>query len=297
MSRLTLKVRRGNRPARRGERAADSPLPSYAPQLFALHEEFAPELKSMIARLPLKPGDRVLDVACGDGQYAVWLAERIGSGQITAVDASPAWLQLAAEKVRANGITNIELRKADARRLPFADGSFDFVWCAQSLYSLPNLMQCMAEMVRILKPGGALAVLEDDTLHHVLLPWPVDLELEVRKAELAAFQKEAVAPARFYVGRWTSRLLRRVGLRRVREQTLAATRQAPLSEAAQRFFADYLANMARRVTPLLDASLRRRLERLVNPASRRYLLKQPDFVAVCLDRIVWGVRPDRIATA
>jgi len=251
----------------------------------------------MIARLPLQPGDRVLDVACGDGQYAVWLAERIGSGQITAVDASPAWLQLAAEKVRANGITNIELRKADARRLPFADGSFDFVWCAQSLYSLPNLMQCMAEMVRILKPGGALAVLEDDTLHHVLLPWPVDLELEVRKAELAAFQKEAVAPARFYVGRWTSRLLRRVGLRRVREQTLAATRQAPLSEAAQRFFADYLANMARRVTPLLDASLRRRLERLVNPASRRYLLKQPDFVAVCLDRIVWGVRPDRIATA
>jgi ubiquinone/menaquinone biosynthesis C-methylase UbiE len=290
MSRLYLKARRPSRSSNSGQRAADSKLPRYAELLFALHEEFAPELMKVISQLPLKSGDRVLDVACGDGQYAVWMAERIGDGTITAVDASSAWLHVALKKIRGHGLANIALRKADARKLPFPDGSFDFVWCAQSLYSLPNVMQCMAEMVRVLKPGGALAVLEDDTLHHVLLPWAVDLELEVRRAELAAFQKEAVAPARFYVGRWTSRLLRRVGLRRVREHALAATRQAPLSPAAQRFFAEYLANLASRVTPHLSSGLRRRLERLVNPASRRYLLKQRDFVAVCLDRVVWGVR-------
>ena len=82
-------------------------------------------------------------------------------------------------------------------------------------------------MVRVLRPGGWLAVLEDDTLHHILLPWPVDVELEVRAAELAAFESETAAPARYYIGRWALRLLRRVGLKRVQEQALAATRQAP----------------------------------------------------------------------
>jgi hypothetical protein len=157
-------------------------------------------------------------------------------------------------------------------------------------------MVCLAEMVRVLRTGGTLAVLEDDTLHHILLPWPVDLELEVRTAELAALRTEAVAPARFYVGRWTSRLLRRVGLRRVREHALAATRQTPLSPSAERFFAEYLAKLRWRVDPLLAKSVRQRFERLVDPASRRYLLKQPDFVAVCLDRVVWGVRPRGIAS-
>jgi demethylmenaquinone methyltransferase/2-methoxy-6-polyprenyl-1,4-benzoquinol methylase len=238
---------------------------------------------------------RVLDVACGDGRYSAWLAERVGSAAfVTAVDASPAWLSVAAKTLRKQNGEGVELCQADARKLPFADGSFDFVWCAQSLYSLPNVLDCLAEMVRVLRPGGTLAVLEDDTLHHVLLAWPVDLELELRSAELRAFQAESGDAARFYVGRWASRLLRRVGLGRVRERALAATRQAPLSPAAHQFFAEYLANLRRRVSPLLPAATLKRFDRLVNPASRRYLLKQPDFVAVCLDRVVWGIRAGRI---
>src|SRR5205823_512322 len=136
----------------------------------------------------------------------VWFAQRAVHGAVDAIDVSRAWLGLALDKVREAGIDNVRLLPADARALPFEDQTFDVVWCAQSLYCLPDVDRCLAEMLRVLRMGGTLAVLEDDTLHQILLPWPVDLELMVRAAELRAFEAEDVAPARFYIGRWTSRL-------------------------------------------------------------------------------------------
>src|SRR5438046_2453620 len=111
-------------------------LPDYAPMLRAYHREFAPELRSLIDQLPLSPGADVLDVACGDGQYAAWFAERVGRrGSVIAIDILPAWLNIADECLGCRrSKCNVELRQADARRLPHAANSFDLVWCAQSLY-------------------------------------------------------------------------------------------------------------------------------------------------------------------
>jgi len=266
-------------------------LPDYAPQLFAFHEEFGSELRGILSGLPLKAGDRALDVACGDGIYAAWFAELVGpDGRVTAVDASRDWLRVARKTIERQGTSNICLRRADARKLPFEDGSFDLVWCAQSFYSLPEMDRCLAEMSRVLRPGGALAILEDDTLHHLLLPWPIDVELEVRAAELAAFRDESPLPARYYIGRWLTRVLRRAGLHKVRERAVASARQAPLSPAAKKYLDEYLQSLARRVEPRLTKSIRRRFRRLVDPRSRTYLLKQAGFVAICLDRVVWGLK-------
>ena len=66
--------------------------------------------------------DEVLDVACGDGAYAAWFGERVGSrGRVTAIDQSPAWLAVARRRVVIARRCNVELLQADARRLPFAD--------------------------------------------------------------------------------------------------------------------------------------------------------------------------------
>jgi ubiquinone/menaquinone biosynthesis C-methylase UbiE len=259
--------------------------------LFAFHEEFASELKAILTSLPLKSGDQVLDVACGDGIYAAWLANRVGAaGKVLAIDSSADWLHVARRTSAQHGASNVRLQRADARKLPCADGSFDLVWCAQSFYSLPDMDRCLAEMIRVLRPGGALAILEDDTLHHLLLPWPIDVELEVRAAELAAFREESPLPSRYYIGRWLSRVLRRAGLRSIRERAFASTRQAPLSPAAKSYFIAYLASLARRVEPRLTKPTRRRFASLINPHSRHYLLNQKGFVAICLDRVVWGLK-------
>jgi ubiquinone/menaquinone biosynthesis C-methylase UbiE len=267
--------------------AADAELPDYAPALRAFHEAFADELFAMLDCVGFRPGMRVLDVACGDGSYAAWIARRVGpEGHVAAVDLSPAWLQCARQT--CTEFAQVELRRADARRLPFADDSFDVVWCAQSLYSLPDLNACLAEMVRVARPGATVAVLENDTLHHVLLPWPVELELQIRAAELTAFKQTSSQPARYYVGRWLSHLLRGAGLRRVRESAFATTRQPPLSAADRRFLQSHMDDLYARVAPLLTAATRRRLERLIAPNNPKAMMNQTGFVAVCIDRIVSG---------
>src|SRR4051794_24348988 len=100
------------------------------------HRAHAPELRAMVADLPIRPGDHVLELACGEGAYARWIAERVGAtGSVTALDASPAFLDLARNQTLGYCVHFVE---ADARVLPFAENTFDLVWCAQSLYSLPD---------------------------------------------------------------------------------------------------------------------------------------------------------------
>src|SRR5262245_16992239 len=101
---ISLKGRESQRSTPASDEPTGSELPDYAPLLAAFHEEFAAELRSVLARLPIGPGDHILDVACGDGRYAAWLAERAGTdGSVTAVDASPAWLAVAGKTLRGHG--------------------------------------------------------------------------------------------------------------------------------------------------------------------------------------------------
>jgi ubiquinone/menaquinone biosynthesis C-methylase UbiE len=271
------------------ENADSKPLPSYAPMLKAFHREFAAELQAMLKQLPIRSGDTVLDVATGDGQFAVWLGELVGSaGSVTAIDCSPAWLRDARKTLQRAAAHEVTLEQADATQLPYADASFDFVWCAQSLYSLPRTNECLSEMQRVLKPGGRIGLLENDSHHHLLLSWPVDLELRILAAELKSFQADSSPPAKYYAGRWLSKLLRQAGFKNPQERSFATTRQQPLSTAAEEYFRCYLLAQRERVEPWLKPRALQRLDRLLDPSNRRCLWKQRDFVAVCVDRVVWA---------
>jgi ubiquinone/menaquinone biosynthesis C-methylase UbiE len=266
-------------------------LPSYAPMLKAFHREFAVELRAMLKELPIRAGDKVLDVATGDGQFAVWLGELVGSaGSVTAIDRSEAWLHEAGKTLKRAAAHEVTLEQGDATQLPYADATFDFVWCAQSLYSLPQTNECLAEMHRVLKPGGRIGLLENDSLHHVLFPWPVDLELRLLAAELKSFQANSTKPAKYYAGRWLSRLLRQNGFKRPQERSFATTRQQPLSAAAEDYFRYFLNAQRERVEPWLKPKALQRLDRLIDPKLRTCLWTRRDFVAVCLDRVVWAER-------
>jgi ubiquinone/menaquinone biosynthesis C-methylase UbiE len=172
-----------------GAGLASHELPGYARMLDAYHRSRAAELTAIIATLPLGPHSRVLDLACGDGCYSNWLAER--AGQVIGVDLCAAYLDRAVWSGTAavNG-KPISFGRADAAQLPFIDGSFDLVWCAQSFFSLPDPLASLREMVRVTQPAGHIAILENDTLHQLLLAWPAELELAVRWAQFQALEAE-----------------------------------------------------------------------------------------------------------
>jgi ubiquinone/menaquinone biosynthesis C-methylase UbiE len=269
-------------------------LPDYEPMLADYHRAYAPELRAMVGSLPLGEGDRVLEVACGDGFYARRLAERLGpSGRVVAVDVLPAYLEQAARDTDAAGTgPAVGFVAAALERLPFDDDTFDLVWSAQSLHSLPEPVEAVRRMARVVRPGGVVAVLENDTLHHILLPWPVEVELEVRRAELVGLAEETGQPRKFYVGRELGEVFRRAGLGHCRTRTWATNRQAPLGPAERGFLEKYLADLRDRARPHLDPATRERVDRLCDPSSDAFLLDGPDLTVTCLDHVVCGTKPN-----
>lgn len=106
-------------------------------------------------------GGRVLDVATGTGDVAIEFARRTGAGGIVGLDPSAGMLEVGREKVARLGLDGrIRMLDGDALALPFADGTFDAVTIAFGLRNLPDYAAGIAEMARVLAPGGRLLVLE-----------------------------------------------------------------------------------------------------------------------------------------
>src|SRR6266540_6272412 len=178
-------------------------LPAYAPMLAAYQRGHAAELRAMIAALPLQHGDRVLDMACGEGVYTCWLAERVGpNGRVHGVDISAAYLALARERAAATAQRDImSFQTGNIDSLPFDDDTFDLVWCAQSMYTLTDSERALRELRRVTRQGGTVAIFENDTLHPLVLPSPAELELAVRAAQIRSINETTPSSAKFFIGR------------------------------------------------------------------------------------------------
>ena len=102
----------------------------------------------------------VLDVACGTGDMVIELAKR--GCTVTGIDLSEEMLSIARQKTASANfqfsIFNFQLANAEA--LPFADGEFDAVTCAFGVRNFVHLEQGLSEMLRVLKPGGTMVILE-----------------------------------------------------------------------------------------------------------------------------------------
>lgn len=268
-------------------------LPDYDDQLSGFHRAFEPELQRILDALPLAPAMKALDLACGDGFYTRRIADRLGrGGAITGVDVNLAYLARArAEAASHTGPATIDFVAASVDRLPFPDESFDFVWCAQSLYSLPDPVVVLRYLARVLRPGGIVAILENDTMHQVFLPWPVGLELPLRAAELRALSAETPNPSKYYVGRRLPAVFAQAGLEPMSMATRAIDRQAPLGEAERTLLQSYLTELTERVTPYLDATLLEELRALTDPSSTRHMLRQPYLTMTWLNVLALAHKP------
>ncbi|MFZ5585592.1 MAG: ubiquinone/menaquinone biosynthesis methyltransferase [Thermodesulfobacteriota bacterium] len=115
-------------------------------------------------RLPAM-GGRVLDVATGTGDLALAAAARPERPQVVGLDLVPAMLAPAARKARKTNVA-LGLMAGDALALPFPSATFDAVTIAFGIRNIPRRVEAMAEMGRVLKPGGRLYVLEFTTPQH-----------------------------------------------------------------------------------------------------------------------------------
>lgn len=110
-------------------------------------------------QLPLNAGKSVLDVGCGPGWFWAAAASELPENlNLTLSDLSPGMVQEAVERCRPLSFASVTGQQADATSLPFEDGSFDAVIAMHMFYHLADPSKGVAEMYRVLKPGGFLAV-------------------------------------------------------------------------------------------------------------------------------------------
>ncbi len=116
----------------------------------------AEEHRMALEMLAIEPADKVLDVGCGPGNFSRDFAAAASEGLVVGLDASASMLETA---VRENGADNIAYVRGDAGALPFRDACFDAVCCFAALYLIEEPPRALAEIVRVLAPGGRVALL------------------------------------------------------------------------------------------------------------------------------------------
>ena len=123
-----------------------------------------------VERAELVSGDRALDVCCGTGDLALELARAVGpTGGVIGCDFSEPMLDIAREK--AAGTTQVRFEWADALSLPYDDATFDAVTVGFGVRNLADLERGLAELARVLRPGGRLVILEITQPRRPPLSW------------------------------------------------------------------------------------------------------------------------------
>ncbi|WP_102345771.1 demethylmenaquinone methyltransferase [Bacillus sp. Marseille-P3661] len=117
--------------------------------------------KDTMRRMNVQPGSAALDVCCGTADWTIALANAVGpTGKVTGLDFSQNMLKIGEQKVQNLHLDNITLVHGNAMELPFNDNTFDYVTIGFGLRNVPDYLQVLREMYRVVKPGGKVVCLE-----------------------------------------------------------------------------------------------------------------------------------------
>ncbi|MFQ6398407.1 class I SAM-dependent methyltransferase [Nocardia sp. KC 131] len=131
---------------------------AWRPTLFYLASgrTTAADRRDAVTALHLDGSKKILDIACGPGNFTKYLSNALsGDGYAIGLDYSEPML---ARAITDNSGPRVGYLRGDARRLPFADGTFDAVCCFGALYLIPDPIAATREMIRVLAPGGRIAL-------------------------------------------------------------------------------------------------------------------------------------------
>ena len=134
----------------------------------------------------IRPGERVLELGPGPGTFTVEAARRVApDGRLIAVDIQPEMIAQVKERVREAGLDNVETHVANAYELPLDDTNIDRVFLIAVLPEIPDQARALAELRRVLKPGGILSITEEFVDPDYLLASSV-----IRHVEAVGFELE-----------------------------------------------------------------------------------------------------------
>jgi SAM-dependent methyltransferase len=142
-----------------------------------MEEGHLPRALVALARIDVRAGDRILDLGCGNGWATRLLRQRAGDdGSAVGVDASVPMVERA--RVASAGARGLTFQRGVFETLQFDDASFDHVFSFEALYYSSDLSQSLAEIRRVLRPGGSLTIgtdhyLENEDSHS----WSADLSV------------------------------------------------------------------------------------------------------------------------
>lgn len=117
--------------------------------------------KDAMKRMSVEKGKKALDVCCGTADWTIAMAQAVGpEGEVIGLDFSKNMLKVGEEKVKSLNLQQVKLIHGNAMELPFPDETFDYVTIGFGLRNVPDYLQVLKEMNRVLKPGGICACLE-----------------------------------------------------------------------------------------------------------------------------------------
>ena len=240
-----------------------------------------PEARTLIAELGLPAGSRGLDVGCGVGLYALWLAEAVGdAGRVLGIEPTEERAGAARDLVGGRlGAGRLEFRAGDATALDVESGSFDWLWCGDVLHHVVDTAAALGQFRRVVRPGGRVVVKESQVLSAMFLPGHPELERRIQLAELERTREEGAGRSFLERRQTTLASLRAAGLTAIGMRTYLIERRAPLAGAAR----DYIQktvfdrNWGERLRAFLtpdDWVLR---SALCDAASPRHVLRSEDY--------------------
>lgn len=236
-----------------------------------------PVLRAAIAALPLAPGSRGLDMGCGTGRQAVWLAEATQpDGEVVGLDISTQLLAYAAHKVKDSPHAGrISFREGDMIGLTFGDNTFDWVWSADCAgYPAGDLLPVLREIARVLRPGGTVALLGWSSQQ--LLPGHSQLEarLNATSSAYAPFLAGKAPESHFLRAlHWFPEAGFVGGVCR----TFVGQVQAPLTPDMRTALTSLFAMLWDQALPQAAAADRAEFWRLCSPQSSDFILDVPEY--------------------
>ena len=275
---------------RQGVRAPSAPVytlgtnPAERERLQRQSHDLADHSLALLSRVDLPPGGRALDLGCGPAGAIELLAERVGpTGSVAAIDIDAAHVAMARRLVQDRGLANVEVLLADARHTGLPSGSFDVVHARLVLVNIPSPEQVVAEMVRLVKPGGWVITDEADAMAGICYP-PDPAWDRLREILHAAYRADG---ADLSIGRKLAHLLGDAGLTDIGADGRADV--YPAGHARRTLLPDLVRSLGAKVVERGIASEHElaQLDRRV----RQRLADPSTLTMSCLYFLAWGRKP------